>query len=213
MSGLTEITDAVSAIEMRMAVWKAFFSPHVLSVLDTLEMVNTCSPLRYNDTEIMLETGQPESRVAPEIEKLMLPTICKRVEFDRDGLFDSRGWAKLELGNFVVGGGSLLLRIAVPKPVVVSVSSFKLKHQLTKYGERWARLYCVDRRIVSGRFQDGQQVAERRDFPPETDRSTMFKELFSDATKNARKQLFTVSEDELVDAVIRGNVKMQTVAA
>lgn len=206
-----KVISNLGQIRSRVLAWQRFLNPERLEQFDRLKF-HPLTDLTFRDTEIILETTLSEEMIIPALRNMLLPGASKDIEFNRNNFFDKRAWCEFPLPLFIAGGGDLTLKIAVPKPIAASVSSFRLEHQLTKFRKRWGRLYCVDRRLVGAQNGFKQQVAENREFDKDAVRAIMFQQLFDKATKDCDKQLITISDDELVDAVIRGNVKMQTAA-
>lgn len=126
--------------------------------------------------------------------------------FKRRDIYDKMAYASFPLWWFVeTTDRNAKVEFSLPLPMVFAVSSFRLKHQLTKFREdRWGRLYLHDGRVPSGRDLK-RQVAERRNFPIDTPRSEMFAELLEYVKSQGDECLFTITEDTLIGAIIRDN--------
>lgn len=203
--GFFQQLQTVEEIEARALAWKRFFTPAVLKFAVRLN-TKVLSGFDWQLEKLLLESDCCEQVALKEIASACVHPLgeWESLEFKRERFYDKRGVLRLPLAYFVETSCIATVEIYVPKPIAVSVSSFKLEHQLTKYNDRWARLYCVDPRIGNG---EKQIVAENRKFSKEAGTSVMFQELFSEASRRFDENLVTLSEDPLVDCVIRSNVK------
>jgi len=194
----------VELIDQRAQAWRKFFTPAVLSFAREIN-ARVISGFAWNLNRILIESDSCEADAIKAIESVLISGDFLGLQFSRVSLMNKHGKLQLPLSAFVeTSCDETFVEIYVPKPIAVSVSSFRLEHQLTKYRDRWARLYCVDPRIGDGKKQ---KVAEEKRFKEETPRETMFAALFEKVVLATQKSLVTFSQDALVDAVIRSNVR------
>jgi hypothetical protein len=207
-SGFDRELLTVSEIESAAKAWKKFFTPEIIGGFHRIGM-RPISGFNWRLDDLTLESDCSEEEALSQLLGMCCHSEHGELSFRRDRLCDKRGWLRLPLSYFVNTVSTAYVQIGVPKPIAVSVSSFRLKHQLTKFSnERWGRLYCVDPQIVEP--GDEHQVAENRKFDRDATRELMFGQLLSKALEGCENSLVTFSADPLVDAVIMSNLKNAT---
>ena len=197
-----ELADLAEYAEMARA-WTLFLKPENRKLI--ADAGGSCINFRCGSEDMYLEFDGAERDVRRLIGKLQLDPSDDYI-FKRPDIYGKRAWAIFPLGSFVPTTCRDRVRFGISQPMVFAVSCFRLEHQIRRAtGRRWARLYCVDRRLDQERFGPKRWVAENKDYESDTPREKMFEELLAKVEEHGDASLFTITRDSLVGAVIAAN--------
>ena len=208
-----KIVDCLDEMDLHVAkarAWKQFFVPSTVDHLVEGGCSIVVPHFHYGNCDATIRFDGTEKDFRKLIDGLRQTGSCG-YNFKRRDIYDKNAYATLPLNYFVGTHVDCKIDFGVPIPMTFAPTSFVLKHQLTKYGQRWGRLYCNDGRLENGAKE--REVAENREFPKEATRQQMFLELLEMVKKWGDECLFTITGDEMVGSMIKAQSEAGRLAA
>jgi hypothetical protein len=208
-----KIVDCLEEMDLHVAkarAWKQFFAPSTVDHLVEGGCSIEAPRFHYGSCDATIRFDGTEKDFRKLIDGLRQTGSCG-YNFKRRDIYDKNAYSTLPLSYFVGTAVDCKIDFGIPIPMMFAPTSFVLKHQLVKWGNRWGRLYCNDGRLEN--YAKERQVAENRNFRKEATRQEMFLELLEMVKKRGDECLFTISGDEMIGSMIKAQSEAGRLAA
>lgn len=203
--------DELAQMTARCFAWTQFFSEQACEQLRLLEGSFVWFSRYEHFDKLIMTFGCTEAELRAKIIELMLPNVARDVTFRRKDLYDARAWAYITLDCFAeldadprTGepspysdpriGHLPLIHFGINKQWQVSRDSFKVKHRLTSYATRKAKM-VFSHPDLDARFDNARWAADG-EFPRTMPIADIKVALFADVEKRCAQHMVTIVDQE-----------------